>query len=389
MSFPSLTRALKELDPNLFSRLRQEITEERVLRILQPLADTLAPSQTVAFTRAPKLKALLRAEGLLESSNIRFERNLNKTGNCALLLGANEREKRIWLLAHLDIISYLVDSAQGDRYRLLPICYHMMPEGRRAPAVSMEFSLQTRQYEISAHGTLVTEGDGRVYFEPAAGAVVQPGQRICLYSQLEWNQQTGELRGSLDDAGGAVALTLAATFLADYEIELLLGLTDEEEGVDGSSNQTICRGGARLLPHFGQPELVIASDIHEAVPMLEGAGPSGLQPGDGACYVEKSSRGRDAITPPHLYQLQRQLGRELETEGIRLRESVGGYVSRTDSVNAMLRTPNVALLGFLGANRHFERDVSSANLRDLVDLARSVVCYVLLTKTAAWVTPQG
>jgi hypothetical protein len=50
----------------------------------------------------------------------------------------------------------------------------------------------------------------------------------------------------------------------------------------------------------------------------------------------------------------------------------------------MYRTPNLTLLGFLGINRHFQRDVESANINDLVDLAKVVVCYALLTKTSLW-----
>lgn len=386
---PKLSSALRELDPDLFARLHQEITNERFFHYLQPLADTFAPSQTVAYTRAPKLEALLRAEGVLERPNVRFERNYQKTGNSVLLLGSNPSQKAIWLLAHLDTISYLIEAAESMRYRVMPFCYHMMPAGRCASAVAVGYQLDTRRFEVTAQGMLVTEANGSIYFEPTTSTPLHTGQRICLASQLEWNRQTGALRGSLDDSGGAVALTLAAIFLARYEIELMLSLTDEEEGVDGSSNQTICRGGARLLRYFEQPDLVIASDIHEASPMREGHGPSGLQPGDGACFVEKASRGRDALTPPHLYELQRQLAQDLASEGIRLRESVDGYVSRTDSVNAMLRTPNVALFGFLGANRHFESDSTTANLNDLVDLARAVVCYVLLTKTKVWAELQA
>ena len=43
---------LRDLDPRLFTRLHAEITDESVYRVLQPLADTAAPSQTVAHTRA-------------------------------------------------------------------------------------------------------------------------------------------------------------------------------------------------------------------------------------------------------------------------------------------------------------------------------------------------
>jgi hypothetical protein len=129
---------------------------------------------------------------------------------------------------------------------------------------------------------------------------------------------------------------------------------------------------------------VIDSDIHEAIEMLEGSGPRGFQPGDGASFVERTSRGRGTVTPPHLFAVLRRLAEELKDEGIAMHENHGGYVSRSEGVNAMLRTPNICILGFLGANRHFERDVTSANMRDLVDLSRATACLALATQTPFW-----
>jgi hypothetical protein len=109
-----------------------------------------------------------------------------------------------------------------------------------------------------------------------------------------------------------------------------------------------------------------------------------MRPGDGASFAEKAARGLGEVTPPHLYEFKRRLAEELGTVGIRLRENLGGYVSRTEGINAMLRTPNVSLIGFLGENRHFQRDVESANIADLVDLSKAVVCFALLTTTPYW-----
>ena len=383
MTTSPVITALNQLEPNLFSRLRTEITEERLYGYLQPLADTLAPSQTVIYTRAPVLEQLLRANGMLERANVQFERNYQNTGNSVLLLGQEAHHKQIWLLAHLDIISYLIEPGANGRYPLTPLCYHMMHPGRQT-AVVVGYDFETRGFKVAAAGDIITEADDCIFFEPYEQVSLRAGQRVCFHSQLAWDRESSKLRGSLDDMGAVAALLMAVTVLADYKVELMLGLTDEEEGIAGSSNQTICRGGARLLRYFEQPELVIASDIHEAVAMLEGQGPTGLKPGDGASFAEKGSRGRGGVTPPHLYELQRQLAAALATEDIRLRENIGGYVSRTECVNAMLRTPNVAIMGFLGENRHFEKGVTTANMKDLVDLARAVVCYVLLTQTPLW-----
>ena len=375
--------ALTKIDPDLFDRLRQEITEEKIYEYLKPLADTYCPSQTAPFTRARVLKTLLENDGVLECPNLQYDTNYQSTGDAVLLVGKSESRKKIWLFAHLDIISYLIEPAVDGRYPLSPLCYHMMLPGQR-PGVVIGYNLDQQIYEVVARGNLVTDADKKVYFVTDDGSQIRAGQRVCFASEMEWNRKTGELRGSLDNIAGVVPLVLAAKFLASYNVELMLGLTDEEEGVAGESNQTICRGGARLPRYFDQPELVIATDIHESDVMNEGKGPTGLKPGDGASFAEKASHNRGEITPPHLYEIMRRLSRDLDTQGIRMRENLDGYLSRTDGVNAMLRTPNVVLIGFLGKNRHFQEDVTSANIKDLVDLARCVVCLALLTETQVW-----
>ena len=267
--------------------------------------------------------------------------------------------------------------------RLMPICYHLMEPGER-DAVAIEYQFDENAYKVIDKGKIVSTDDGAVYYLPAGSVTLQPGVRVCFDSQLTWENQTGEIKGSLDDAAGAVALVMAARFLARYNIELMVGLTDEEEGKAGIGNQTICRGGARLLRYFDQPDLVVASDIHEAAEMYGGGGPDDFNIGDGASFAEKAAKGAGTVTPPHLYAIMKQLASELSAEGISMRENHGGYLSRTESVNAMFRTPNISLIGFLGKNRHFQRDVEFANIRDLVNLAKSIVCLVLYTQTEAW-----
>src|SRR4030042_386852 len=371
-----IVAALKQLDISLFSRLHQAITEEGVYRILKPLADCLAPSQTVAYTRGKLLEQMFSSGGLLAHSKLEFTRNFQNTGNSVILLGNQPKAKRIWLLAHLDIISYLIDQVESERYLLMPFCYHSMHPGQQA-AVALNYNLERGEMEISAYGNMVTEANGAVYFIPTSPVELHPGQRVCFSSNLDWDRDTGRISGCLDDAAGSAALLVAAKFLADYEVEVMFGLSDEEEGVAAAGNQTISRGAARLLYHFDQPELVISCDFHEAAAMREGSGPIGLHPGDGAVFAEKTSRARGEVTPPHLYAFERQLAIELAGEGISLKENIGGYIGRSDGISAMLGTPNVAILGFLGDNRHFEQAASSANLRDLVELAKAIACYVL------------
>lgn len=378
-----IINALKSIDPVIFERLKAEITPESIYQYLKPIADTHAPFQSTSWTRAKVIEDMLGPE-LLSQPNVTFQRNFENTGNSVLLLGRNKRRKKVWLLAHLDIITYLVEPNSHQKYPLTPICYHLMEPGERA-AVAVGFNIEKLAYEIIAHGKIVvSDREAIPYFIPANQTTLRPGDRVCFHSELTWDRKTGVIRGSLDDAGGAAALLKAAVFLADYDIELMLGLTDEEEGVAGMGNQTFCRGGARLPRYFEQPELVIASDIHEAAEMYGGQGPSNFSLGDGASFAEKASRGLGEVTPPHLYALKRKMAEELQDENIRMRENLDGYVSRTEGINAIYRTPNVSLLGFLGKNRHFQRDVESANINDLVDLSKAVACFALLTTTSLW-----
>jgi len=383
MATDMLKGVLHRFDPDLFPRLMREITGEVMLRYLRPLADTRAPSQSVPWTRGPVIASLLAADGVLNAPGVSIDTNFEHTGNTVLTLGDNPRRKRIWLLAHLDEISYAVYRSEGRRFQLTPLCYHMMEPGRQ-DGVVLRYDLRSQRYQPFCDGDIVVESNATVYFETSTGAILLPGDRVCFQSKMFYDPTRGIISGSLDDAGGAAALLVATRFLQPYGLELLLALTDEEEGVGGIGNQSFCRGGSRLLPYFDQPELVIDCDIHEAEVMLEGNGPIAFAPGDGASYAEVSSYGKGVITPPHLYALVRQLSIDLAPEKIRLRENVGGYLSRSEGVNAMLRTPNVALLGFVGANRHFQTSATTANLNDLVDLARSVVCLVLLTQTPLW-----
>ena len=377
--------ALKKIDSDLFLKLHDEINEEALYRYLKVVADTYAPSQSTSRTRAKVIETLLEEDGYLGKRNFKFVRNFNNTGNSTILLGDDDANKQVWLLAHLDQITYLIEKDLGDRYSLMPICYHLMENGERN-AVALAFKLDTNKYHVIDKGKILSLDQDHVFYLPEKKLDLQHGVRVCFDSQLTWDKSTGEVKGSLDDAAGAVALIMAARFLASYEIELMLGLTDEEEGKAGFGNQTICRGGARLLRYFNQPDLVIASDIHEAAEMYGGSGPEGFHIGDGASFAEKAAKGLGSITPPHIYELMKQLSAELSAEGIRLKENCDGYLSRTESVNAMFRTPNISLIGFLGNNRHFQHDVESANIKDLIDLAKSVVCLVLYTQTEEWKT---
>lgn len=380
---PILT-ALESIDERLIDRLHEQITSREMVRYLKSVSETHAPFQSAARTRGRVIQGLLQEDSILDEDRATCDLNFRNTGNTVLRTGQKPLDKSVWLLAHLDTITYLVEPGPPDRTPLTPICYHLMEPGQW-PAVALEYDLESGGYRVEAQGRIEAPADGSApVFVADRPLELRAGTRICFAAELSWNRDTGAISGNLDDAAGAVALVMAFRFLRQYNVEVLVGLTDEEEGQAGSGHQTFCRGGARLLRWFGQPELAIVSDIHEAVEMYGGKGPTNFAMGGGASFTEKASNGLGEITPPHLYALQRQMASELRSVGIRLNENLGGYVSRTEGINAMMRTPNVALLGFLGANRHFRKGPEQANLNDLVDLAKAVVCYTLLTTTDFW-----
>jgi hypothetical protein len=239
---------------------------------------------------------------------------------------------------------------------------------------------------VLAKGELRTEDSGdRLLFTPDAPVPLERGSRVIVAPRTRLLEDGG-LTGSLDDAFGCAALALAAAAIAPYEPGALFAFTDEEEGPVSNPNLTFARGSARLVhrvPSAELPKLAIVVDSHEAEEMADGPGPSTLRPGDGASFGEAASRARGGITQPVLYGFLRDLAASLEPHDIHLRENRDGYFSRSDCVPLMLATPNLALIGYLLAHRHFD-GLPRAHPDDLVHLARSVAALVLVAQSARW-----
>jgi len=368
--------------PNLTDRVNRLITPERMYRWVKALADTPAPSQTVPWTRGRTVRCLLSEDGFEELPRVRYSANYRATGSAALLLGENPSQKRVWLLSHLDICSYLIEPEREGRYPLTSLAYHMATSNR--PGLAMRH-LPDGEVATIAEGTIVTEPGGGIWFEPAdPGCRLTQRDRVVMHHPVTLDPETGLMHGHMDNAVGAVVGLMAAQVLAAYPVEVLVGLHDEEEAPAGAGNQTLSRGGARLLRHFAPPDLAVVSDSHEALPLGPYPPPRNLQRGDGACFAEKASYGKGGVTPPALYVLQKELAAGLAPLGIALKENLGGYVARSECVNAMLYTPNVALVGFLNTDRHFNEAVPTAHLGDVVHLARALVFYALLPYCPSW-----
>jgi hypothetical protein len=372
--------------PNLFAQL-DEITLDRAYHYLSAIEAALCPSQTARWTRVPVITRLLREEGLLDAPRIVWDENYGSTGNAALLLGRRLKRKRVWILSHLDQISYLTDPGKGDRYPLVPFCDHVQQNGRR-PALALAYDLAQDALTVRARGAIEVQGKSVTFVVEEGGPLV-PGTRVVYESDLVWDRETNRLSGHLDDTVAVTASLLAANVLRHYPVEVFIGLTDEGEGPPGDANQSFGRGGRRLVNIMPRPELAIIADVHEAGPMIDGPAPRDLYPGDGAVFAERSSNGRGSVTPPNLYAFQQHLAAALDVRGIRLRENWGGYVSSSEDINAVTLTPHVALIGVLCANRHHAADRPSANLVDVVDLAKVFVAFTLLVHSDVWQVMGG
>jgi hypothetical protein len=369
--------------PDLFERMDHIINRERTFALFKQLADTYAPSLTVRYTRAPLVAQWLKEAGQqgLAGSNLTVAPNYLSTGNVALSFGSAPG-KPVWAMAHLDIISFLTGERSQGRYALTPFCEARQTEGVR-PALALAFSAETGGLEPVASGQLHSTDKGH-FFETEV-ADLPPASRVVYASQATWDQASGMIYGTVDDAAGGTALILAATVLSHYPVEALIVLTDEEEGVVGVGNRAFSRGSTRLLNRIAPdhlPDLITISDLHEEVKALAQGNLDQARFGQGSLFAGFASGTRGGVTPPQLLAFQRELAHYLAQHGIKLQEN-SGYVSRSDCVSAMLATPNVALIGYPGAYSHFI-DTPRCHVDDLVDLAKVIVTYILVAQDRSW-----
>lgn len=360
--------------PALFERMEEVITPQRAFAWFKRLADTYAPSLTVSYTRGPVVEQLLREHGFDGGEGRRFHHNYLGTGNVAIELGRNPR-KPIWLMAHLDICSYLTRERRGNRYRLTPFCEPRKSGGSRA-GVALAYSSQEEALREVAQGLIIVE-EGGIFFETEVKDL-PPWTRVVYASQAELDEDSNLVYGYVDNAFGCTALLLSSLVLSFYEADVLVVLTDEEEGVVATGNQAFSRGSVRLFNRISKeclPDLVLVSDMHEEIAALEEGRLDAVPFGQGALFAGGASEARGGVTPPPLLEFQRELAAFLAQKGISLRENPD-YLSRSDCVSAMMYTPNVVLVGYPGAYSHFA-DTPRAHIGDMVDLAKSLVVYAL------------
>jgi putative aminopeptidase FrvX len=368
---------LKELQP----LVEAHITPERLRRYVASLSSAAAPSTAASPIRNPVLKEQLREDGAFKSECLHFHDNFANTGSTAILTGSSDSQKSLWYFAHLDTLSYLVQSRQGARYPLVPFCHHLVRDGYRQAAV-YRFDLAKGDYLVVANGRLESEDDRPVFTPENSSVRLRPGDRVVLSARYQEDPVSGDFSGHIDNAGAVAALAIAAPVLAAAKIDALLAFPDEEEGPLGSGNQVMSRGSARIANLLPIPDLVIVSDVQQAGGDPQADIRNGVENvtrlGKGAVLAEFSSFARGAVTPPHLYALAVSLSDFLREFGVKVQESNNAYTSRSDDVSALLKTPNVLLLGFPGFNRHFDLGTPRANLHDLVSLAKAFVYFAVL-----------
>ncbi len=356
--------------------VERHITRERVRRYLWTLVDTPAPSSLAATMRVPVLRHLLTDDGALEGGRLHLHGDFGRTGSPVILTGSAELAKPLWYFAHLDTISYLVQPSDGSSYPLVPFCAHMIKDGERA-ACAYRYDLRRNAFGIVAEGQLVSRAGTPVFRPDRAAPPLRPGDRIVMVSTYREDPESGLFTGQMDNAGGVAALALAAPVLARAGVEAMLAFPDEEEGPVAPGNQMIGRGGSRLISLLPAPELAIVADVQQSGGDPDADARGGVvnstRLGAGAVLAEFASLARGAVTPPDLYALARHLGGLLGGFGVSVQESNNAYSSRSDDVSAMLKTPNILLLGFPGFNRHFDRGEPRAHLDDVVHLAKSLV----------------
>jgi hypothetical protein len=263
----------------------------------------------------------------------------------------------------------------------VPFCNHLIRNGSREAAV-YRFDLSKGQYLIVANGRLESK-DQRPFFKPENISLqLRPGDRIVLSAKYQEDPVSGDFFAHIDNAGAVAALATAAPVLAMAKIDALLAFPDEEEGPVGSGNQVMGRGSTRIANLLPVPNFVIVSDVQQAGGDAQADTRDGIENstrlGNGAVLAEFSSFARGAVTPPHLYALAVSFAETLREIGVKIQESNNAYTSRSDDVSALLKTPNVLLLGFPGFNRHFDLGTPKANLNDLVSLAKALVYFAVL-----------
>lgn len=352
--------------------LLQWATPDKAADVLMRLANTHAPSQTPAWTRAEVI-AHWWADVVTTEHDVTttehdvtcaaaWDMNFQGTGNGVLQLG--EHPNKVWLVAHWDTISYLIGDKKGDAFALVPFCLHTKKHGQERAAV-LGYNADKRTYEVVAKGIL-HGGEVATFVPDDPSITLRAGQRVVFDTPVE--ALGGDLySGQFDNAAGCAAVLLAAAFLLRFNVSLLVALTDEEEGVLATGNTSFSRGMQRLMARMPAPEYAIVSDLHTVFDRTD--------LGKGASFREYASQTKGAVTPPWLYETLRDLAAHTVPDIVLQAQT--DNVSRSDDVSLMHATPNVMLCGVPAVGRHYAEGADVVSSDDVAQLARALVLLVL------------
>lgn len=373
--------------PGLFEHMEAAITPDVAFRVFQQLADTYAPTLTARYTRGLILQSILedmKSAGSI-GDNLVLDLNYRKTGNVSITLGRKE-VKPIWAFAHLDNISFLTGPQVNGRYALTAFHEPRISDGER-DGLALDYDVKYQTMRIIAKGTIMTADSGSSSEFRTEVDDLPPATRVVFQNTASWDRNTGVLYGSVDDAFGCSALILCAIMLADYDVNAIIILTDEEEGVVGLGNTAFARGSQRLLSRTAPvdlPAMISVTDLHEMSPVEHQHSDYIEVPGcgKGALFAGFASGTRGGVTPPNVLAAMRDMARFTTQMGIPVTENLS-YVSRSDCVSAMMATQNVVLMGFPGAYSHFDK-TPRAHIDDLVSLSKSLAVLIVTAQSPDW-----
>lgn len=361
--------------PGLIDELNHRVTPEALLEVLRSVADTPAPSGASSLSRGAVVQSWFDSKQM-GGAGATLQRDAFESGCDVLTSGAGG----IAILAHLDEISYLLrEPVEPGVWRVAPYCCHLAEEP--APARVIRYALDGT-WRVLCDAEVSLAGAHHLVSHPA-DVELRPADRVVLTSPLAYDESTGRVTGSLDNAAGVAAALVASEAMLSLGIPFSTYLTDEEEGPSGAASQTISRGAARLLRRLEPAPLTVAVDIH-GLSSAELERSENFRRHWGASIAEYSSGGKGSVSRPDIYASLMHFLQPLGARGIQVRPNIGGHVPRSDDVVAMLHSNRVVILGYPGENRHFDRGLPAANLHDLVDLARAlVVVGALVAPTSA------
>ncbi|MFC1959188.1 hypothetical protein ACFLYO_00610 [Chloroflexota bacterium] len=151
----------------------------------------------------------------------RLDISLGGAGCAGLWLGVAKEQVDLVVLAHLDRLTFRVQSVQDEHTALVsPICVtNMSNEIVPAPARSFRFNAQRGRIQVVAQGQLSLGPDDAYYFEIERGSLA-PLDLITL--DLQPRRQGSWVRGSgLDNAAGVLSTLAVASVLRQVEEVLL------------------------------------------------------------------------------------------------------------------------------------------------------------------------